>query len=250
VNQFDLNQITADTNISQGQLNSRVSSDEEEESQTEVSECGSDDDKINNTSVTVTITIPHNNYDTDTTDDDDDSSSTDTYSSQTLTTITVNRKCVGYESESTVYPDTDCDEIWDDRNTDHEDTETEDDSQVTSTPDIHNKRDHDQLSCVKTDDDESWCPRCLQSDHWEDDCPLTNSGDQTLCLICSSPGHLTTVHSTQEFSLRKLVIDTFGWLSFKHWFHEEEFRCWWTQSGFTGVPISKIVIRQNSNNSN
>ena len=92
MNQFDLNQITADTNISQGQLNSRVSSDEEEESQTEVSECGSDDDKINNTSVTVTITIPHNNYDTDTTDDDDDSSSTDTYSSQTLTTITVNRK--------------------------------------------------------------------------------------------------------------------------------------------------------------
>ena len=43
-------------------------------------------------------------------------------------------QCVGYESESSLYPDTDCDDIWDDSTTDHddsttdhEDTETEED---------------------------------------------------------------------------------------------------------------------------
>ena len=38
--------------------------------------------------------------------------------------------------------------------------------------------------------------------------------------MCSVPGHATVVHTTGEFAVRKLVVDTFGWLSFKHWFLE------------------------------
>ena len=38
--------------------------------------------------------------------------------------------------------------------------------------------------------------------------------------MCAVPGHATVVHTTGEFAVRKLVVDTFGWLSFKHWFLE------------------------------
>ena len=38
--------------------------------------------------------------------------------------------------------------------------------------------------------------------------------------MCSVPGHATIVHTTGDFNTRKLVVDTFGWLSFKHWFLE------------------------------
>ena len=38
--------------------------------------------------------------------------------------------------------------------------------------------------------------------------------------MCSVPGHATVVHTTGDFAVRKLVVDTFGWLSFKHWFLE------------------------------
>ena len=116
---------------------------------------GPADDMITSTSVTVTVTIHADNAeqdsddedgtDTEMTSDDDTSCST-----PTLTTVTVNRQvweayiitkfhhihlqCVGYESESTLYPDTDCDDIWDDNSTtdhddsttDHDDIETED----------------------------------------------------------------------------------------------------------------------------
>ena len=43
---------------------------------------------------------------------------------------------------------------------------------------------------------------------------------QVLCSMCSVPGHATIVHTTGDFATRKLVVDTFGWLSFKHWFLE------------------------------
>ena len=43
---------------------------------------------------------------------------------------------------------------------------------------------------------------------------------QVLCSMCAVPGHATVVHTTGEFAVRKLVVDTFGWLSFKHWFLE------------------------------
>ena len=186
----------------------------------------------------------------------------------------INLQCVGYESESTLYPDTDCDDIWDESTTDHDDTETEDDkSRMDSVSPVKryvlmlssiceyfcvrycwqcHSAGHDQLSCDKTTltgpspDTAGLCPRCLQTDHWEDDCPLTTA--PVLCTVCSSPGHLTAVHSAQDFTHRKLIIDTFGWLSFKHWFTDLEFRSWWNSSGFTGVPLTKIVIRQNSNN--
>ena len=39
-----------------------------------------------------------------------------------------------------------------------------------------------------------------------------------LCAVCSGPGHLPAVHDTKDYRQRKLVIDTFGWLSFKDWF--------------------------------
>ena len=32
------------------------------------------------------------------------------------------------------------------------------------------------------------------------------------------PGHLPSVHDTANREHRKILIDTFGWLPFKHWF--------------------------------
>jgi len=67
-----------------------------------------------------------------------------------------------------------------------------------------------------------------------------------LCSTCSLPGHHTIVHTAQDFQQRKLVVDTFGWLSFKHWFLEAEFRAWWASRGYSAAPLSKIIIRSNS----
>ena len=64
-----------------------------------------------------------------------------------------------------------------------------------------------------------------------------------------------------DFRQRKLVIDTFGWLPFKEWFQVKTqdtiiitsntcsytqdltFRSWWNCSGYTGVPLYKILQR-------
>ena len=65
-----------------------------------------------------------------------------------------------------------------------------------------------------------------------------------------------------DFRQRKLVIDTFGWLPFKDWFQvtpfmtsrdwrmlsassfqDLTFRSWWNCSGYTGVPLYKILQR-------
>ena len=86
--------------------------------------------------------------------------------------------------------------------------------------------------------------RCLEPNHWEDNCWVASSPE--LCSVCSVPGHLSVVHTTTDFNQRKLVIDTFGWLSFKDWFQDVQFRRWWNCSGFTGVPLYKIMMRNNS----
>lgn len=52
------------------------------------------------------------------------------------------------------------------------------------------------------------------------DTDITDLVTQVLCSMCSVPGHATIVHTTGDFATRKLVVDTFGWLSFKHWFLE------------------------------
>ena len=120
-----------------------------------------------------------------------------------------------------------------------------------------------------------WCPRCLETSHWEDQvspapCTVSHtsvlqcwvSPTQMLCSICSVPGHLPCIHHTGDFRQRKLVIDTFGWLPFKDWFQvcidysvlgysaqcasagqDLTFRSWWNCSGYTGVPLYKIMQR-------
>ena len=60
------------------------------------------------------------------------------------------------------------------------------------------------------------CPRCLGSCAWLDTCWVAWSGVR--CGQCGSPGHLETVHLTNNFRHRKILIQTFGWLPFKHWF--------------------------------
>ena len=88
---------------------------------------------------------------------------------------------------------------------------------------------HSALECSAGLPQDKWCPRCLDSDHWEDECwvspatPCTGPalpgwGATVLCAVCSGPGHLPAVHDTTDYRQRKLVIDTFGWLSFKDWF--------------------------------
>ena len=64
---------------------------------------------------------------------------------------------------------------------------------------------------------------------------------QVFCNICALPGHLPCVHQTNDFRQRKLVIETFGWLAFKEWFREPEFWSWWNCSGFTNVPLYKLM---------
>ena len=61
-----------------------------------------------------------------------------------------------------------------------------------------------------------WCPRCLETTHWEDQCWVEATA--VICHVCNLPGHLPCIHQATDFRQRKLVIDTFGWLPFKEWF--------------------------------
>ena len=118
---------------------------------------------------------------------------------------------------------------------------------------------HESFDCTAELQPANWCPRCLESTHWEDSCWVNEQevckriaekckqlADfvlilQIFCNICSLPGHLPCVHQTNDFRQRKLVIETFGWLAFKEWFREPEFWSWWNCSGFTNVPLYKLM---------
>lgn len=103
---------------------------------------------------------------------------------------------------------------------------------------------HENWQCQEDVQPGGWCPRCLESSHWEDACWVEAA--HVLCPICSIPGHLPCVHQATDFRQRKLVIDTFGWLAFREWFQDMTFRSWWNCSGFTGVPLYKIMQRNPS----
>lgn len=103
---------------------------------------------------------------------------------------------------------------------------------------------HENWQCQEDVQPGGWCPRCLESTHWEDACWVEAA--HVLCPICSIPGHLPCVHQATDFRQRKLVIDTFGWLAFREWFQDMTFRSWWNCSGFTGVPLYKIMQRNPS----
>jgi len=100
---------------------------------------------------------------------------------------------------------------------------------------------HENWQCQEDVQPGGWCPRCLESSHWEDVCWVEQAKVQ--CPICNIPGHLPCVHQATDFRQRKLVIDTFGWLAFKEWFQDLTFRSWWNCSGYTGVPLYKIMQR-------
>jgi len=103
---------------------------------------------------------------------------------------------------------------------------------------------HENWQCREDVQPGGWCPRCLETSHWEDACWVEAA--HVLCPVCSVPGHLPCVHQATDFRQRKLVIDTFGWLSFKDWFQDLTFRSWWNCSGYTGVPLYKIMQRNPS----
>merc|ERR1712083_34117 len=98
---------------------------------------------------------------------------------------------------------------------------------------------HESFDCTAELQPANWCPRCLESSHWEDSCWVNEQ--EVFCNICTLPGHLPCVHQTNDFRQRKLVIETFGWLAFKEWFREPEFWSWWNCSGFTNVPLYKLM---------
>jgi hypothetical protein len=98
---------------------------------------------------------------------------------------------------------------------------------------------HESFDCTAELQQANWCPRCLESSHWEDSCWVNEQ--EVFCNICTLPGHLPCVHQTNDFRQRKLVIETFGWLAFKDWFREPEFWSWWNCSGFTNVPLYKLM---------
>jgi len=106
------------------------------------------------------------------------------------------------------------------------------------------KAGHENWECKEDIQPDEWCARCLETTHWEDNCWV--DATHVLCPICSVPGHLPAIHQATDFRQRKLVIDTFGWLSFKDWFQDLAFRSWWNCSGFTGVPLYKILMKNNS----
>ena len=37
-----------------------------------------------------------------------------------------------------------------------------------------------------------WCPRCLETSHWEDTCWV--SATEVTCTTCNLPGHLPCIH--------------------------------------------------------
>jgi len=107
---------------------------------------------------------------------------------------------------------------------------------------------HENWQCMEDVQPGGWCPRCLDTTHWEDSCWVEPG--HVLCTVCSVPGHLPCVHQARDFRQRKLVIDTFGWLSFKDWFEDLTFRSWWNCSGYSGVPLYKIMQRNPSQDLN
>lgn len=212
----------------------------------------------------------------------------------TPTVLEMSGKAGGYESDSTVYPDTDCEEVYgpfkinvgniceiSDMESEGEDWKEASPNkklQKMNTAQIeivmdssNNSNEHSKPGaqpirertrrpssrrksvCLDKNGDErtrywwsceQWCARCLEPDHGEDECWVLTAG--VLCPVCSVPGHLPAIHQTTDYRQRKLVIDTFGWLSFKDWFQDLNFRSWWNCSGFTGVPLYKIMMRNNS----
>jgi len=100
---------------------------------------------------------------------------------------------------------------------------------------------HENWQCREDVQPGGWCPRCLETTHWEDTCWVEAARVQ--CPVCNVPGHLPCIHQATDFRQRKLVIDTFGWLPFKDWFQDLTFRSWWNCSGYTGVPLYKIMQR-------
>lgn len=266
-------------NISNNAQDEKDEETDDSESYTDDCDSGEDNEELmtdvsSNCSTPTLTTIIQNGYESDITRDGYESDMTKD----------------GYESDVTVYPDTDCEDIYGDPSnlrkgqvchlSDTEQEEVEDfnnalltivDTKKPNTPIITHPRrhsysqeqtqnkstqkycwqcyqsGHDHWTCGDTAQcqvSESWCPRCLETSHWEDDCWVLKQ--QILCSVCSVPGHLAKVHSTEDFAQRKLVIDTFGWLSFKSWFQDVKFRSWWNCNGFTGVPLYKIMIRNNS----
>jgi len=103
---------------------------------------------------------------------------------------------------------------------------------------------HENWQCREDVQPGGWCPRCLETSHWEDACWVEAA--HVLCPVCNIPGHLPCIHQATDFRQRKLVIDTFGWLGFKDWFQDLTFRSWWNCSGYTGVPLYKIMQRNPS----
>ena len=78
------------------------------------------------------------------------------------------------------------------------------------------KAGHENWQCREEVQPGGWCPRCLETSHWEDECWVEASA--VTCPVCNLPGHLPCIHQATDFRQRKLVIDTFGWLPFKEWF--------------------------------
>eukprot|EP00095_Tigriopus_kingsejongensis_P000575 maker-scaffold372_size192401-snap-gene-0.45 protein:Tk00575 transcript:maker-scaffold372_size192401-snap-gene-0.45-mRNA-1 annotation:"hypothetical protein SPRG_04597" len=98
---------------------------------------------------------------------------------------------------------------------------------------------HENFDCKVELHPGNWCPRCLDKAHWEDGCWVNEQ--QIFCTICTLPGHLPCVHETSDFRQRKLIVETFGWLAFKDWFREPDFWSWWNISGYTNVPLYKLM---------
>ncbi|TRY74492.1 hypothetical protein TCAL_15654 [Tigriopus californicus] len=98
---------------------------------------------------------------------------------------------------------------------------------------------HENFDCTAELHPGNWCPRCLENTHWEDGCWVNEQ--QIFCTICTLPGHLPCVHETSDFRQRKLIVETFGWLAFKDWFREPDFWSWWNISGYTNVPLYKLM---------
>ena len=94
------------------------------------------------------------------------------------------------------------------------------------------KAGHENWQCREEVQPGGWCPRCLETSHWEDECWVEASA--VTCPICSLPGHLPCIHQATDFRQRKLVIDTFGWLPFKEWFQ--------VRSQIIILPAGKIII--------
>lgn len=93
------------------------------------------------------------------------------------------------------------------------------------------------------------CPRCMESGHWENTCPIITSSTYKLlkCDICEQQGHALAVHSAKYFKQRRAIVRTLGWKPFQGWFLEFDFRNWWQSNARIGVPLYKIFRTQDGN---